>query len=126
MVQKFADGDTLDKLWHAAYMVDVVVGDEQVINVRDAGVAHGRQYAVSIAGVMIWPSRIDKQGRAARSDEQRGLAALNVNGVNEQMTRRLVLGLRWLRRGGKEQSQRANGEQQMKKGTRLRAEARSD
>ena len=91
-------------------MVGVIVRDEHVVDLRDAGVVHGCQNAVGVAAIVAGPAGIHEQRRAGWGHEQRGLPAFHVDGVDEQVLR---LGLRpgGLRRGGKDHRKRAESEQ---------------
>ena len=91
-------------------MVVVEVCDEQMVDARDAGVAHGGLDALSVAAIGGGPAGIDKQRCARRNNQQRGLAAFHVDGVDEQVLFRFGLCGSGLR--DEEQRQRADGKQQ--------------
>ena len=92
VVDELADGNALDELRHATNVIGVVVGNERVIDARDAGVFHCCLDANGIAAVVIGPAGIDEQRSAGWGDEECGLAAFDINGVDEEMP--LCFGLR--------------------------------
>jgi len=85
VIEEFADRDAgSDKVGDAADVIDVEVGDEDVVETGDAGVAHGGLDALGIAGIGCGPAGVDEERIAQRRDDERGLAALNVDGVDEE------------------------------------------
>ena len=82
VIEELADGHALHQFGHAAHVVDVVVSHEQMIDLRDAGVAHGGLNAVGVAAIVIRPARIDQQRCAGGRNQQRRLAALDIDGVD--------------------------------------------
>ena len=84
MIEEFADGNALDQLGHAADVVGVEVGDEDVIDPGNAGVVHGGLNAVGIAAIVARPAGVDEERCAGRGDQQRGLAAFDINGVDAE------------------------------------------
>ncbi len=60
MIQELSDGHALcDQLGYAADMVHVIVGDQQMIDIGDAGVAHGGPNAIGVAALIAWPACVD-------------------------------------------------------------------
>ena len=116
VVEELADLDALDEFRHAANVIGMVVGDEHMIDVRDAGVFHCRLDAIGVAAVVAGPAGIDEQGRAGRRNEQRGLAAFDVDGIDEQVL--CGFGLRHVRADGaatKSSAESAEGEHEQKR-----------
>ena len=98
VIKEFADANALDQLGDAADVIDMEVGDEQVIDAGDACVAHGGLDTGSIAAVHAGPTGVDEQGGVRCGvDEERGLAAFDVDGVDQKMV--CVLGVGGLRKG---------------------------
>src|ERR1700739_38786 len=87
VIEELADLDMLNEIRHAAYMIGVEVGDEHLVDHRTAGVFHCRLNALGIAAIVAGPAGIDQQRVTAWRDKQRGLAALDINGVNLQIFR---------------------------------------
>ena len=85
VIEKFADLDVLDEIRHAAHVIGMEVGDEHMVDLRDAGVFHRRLNALGVAAIVAGPAGIDQQRSAGRRDEQRGLAAFDVDGVDVQV-----------------------------------------
>ena len=67
---------------HAAHVIDVVVSHEQMIDLRDAGVAHGGLNAIGVPAIVIRPARIDQQRCARGRNQQRRLASFDIDGVD--------------------------------------------
>ena len=98
VIKEFADLNALDQLGDATDMIDMEVGDEQVIDAGDACVAHGGLDTGSIATVRTGPTGVDEQGGVRSGfDEERGLTAFDVDGINQKMV--CVLGAGGLRKG---------------------------
>ena len=91
VVEELADLDALHEIRHAAHVVRMEVRDEHLVELGNAGIVHGGHDAVGIAAVVARPACIDEQRSAGGGDEQRGLAAFNIDGVDEQV---LCSGLR--------------------------------
>jgi hypothetical protein len=101
-------------------VIDMEVGDKQVIDAGDACVAHGGLDTGSIAAVHAGPAGVDEQGGVRSGvDEERGLAAFDVDGVDQEMV--CALGVGGLRKGhyGEEIDERQARE--TKQGRRNRA-----
>ena len=92
VVEEFADGDAFDEFGDAADVVVVKVGDEDVIEPGDAGVAHGLLDAGCVAAIGRRPAGVDEEGSAGGGNQQSGLAAFDIDGVDEQVFCRLGLG----------------------------------
>ena len=85
VVDEFADGDAGgDEIGNAADVIDVEMGDEDVIEAGDAGVVHGGLDAFGVTGIGSGPAGIDEEGCAGGGDDEGGLAALNIDGVDEE------------------------------------------
>jgi len=70
----------------------VKVRYQQVIDADDACVVHRQLDAGGVAAIGRGPAGVDKERRAGGGDEQRGLAAFDIDGVDEQVPRRFGLG----------------------------------
>jgi hypothetical protein len=93
VVEELADRDAGgDEVGDTADVIDVEVGDEDVIQAGDAGVVHDGLDALGVTGIGCGPSGVDEEGRAAGRDDERGLAAFNVDGVDEQRVLGLCVG----------------------------------
>ena len=66
VVEEFAIGNAFDQLRHAAYVIDMEVRDEHVIDARDAGVVHGRLNALGVAAVPRRASRYRREATRRR------------------------------------------------------------
>ena len=67
-----------------ADVVVMVVGDEDVVDLRNAGGLRGCGDAVGVAGVVAGPAGVDEEGLAGGGDEEGGLAAFYVDEVDPQ------------------------------------------
>ena len=126
VVQELAYGDALDQLRQSAHVVVMEVRGQQMVDARDAGVAHGSLDAHGVAPIGGGPAGVDEQRCARRGHQQRGLAAFHIDGVDEQV----LLCCRGLPRcglrlGSKEQRQRAGGKRQNAENARQRPAAES-
>ena len=79
VVDEGADGDAVDELRDAAGVVDVVVGEEDVVDVVEAGALGGGGDAVGVAALIVGPAGIDEERVVVGSDEEGGLAAFDVD-----------------------------------------------
>ena len=66
-------------------MIGVEVGDEHLVDFRDAGIFHCGLDALGVAAVAAGPAGIDEQRSARGRDDKRGLSAFDVDGVNQQI-----------------------------------------
>jgi hypothetical protein len=82
MIDKGADRDAVDELRDAAGVVDVVVGEQHIVDVVEAGIFGGGDDAVGVASFIVGPSGVDEEGVAIGSDEEGGLASFNVDEEN--------------------------------------------
>ena len=103
VVEELADFDVLDKVGNPADVVGVEVGDEDFVDRGDAGVLHCGLDAAGVAAVVAAPAGVDEQGVARRRNNERGLAAFDVDGVDEEAGGIAIFGLR----GGGEGKQSA-------------------
>ena len=112
VIEELADRDALDQLRHASYMVDVEVSNEDVVETRDARIFHRRLYTFHVTAVVVWPTGVDKERSSGRSNKQCGLAALDVNRIDQQAL--WSVGLCGGGRGpvGEEQRQSTEGERE--------------
>ena len=103
MVDELLDRDMGRKLRQTADMIVVVVRDNQVIDLLNAGVLDGRHDPSRITnGTVSTVSSIDKHRFSGRRDKKDGIAALHVDYINVQRFRRFTL--RNSKRGGKAQN----------------------
>ena len=115
VVEKLADGHTLHQLRHSAYVVGVVVSNEHMVDARDSGVFHRCLDAFGITAVVIGPAGIDEHRCTGRRNKQRGLAAFNVDRIDEEVLWRLACA--WAGCGAaKNRSQRERGRRSAGKG----------
>jgi len=97
VVHVLADRDQLLELGHAAVMVAVPVGDDQAIDLGEAGIFRGGEDAAGVADRAVGVAGIDQQRLACRVHEQRRVAAFDVDDIDVE-TRARALGARG--RGG--------------------------
>ena len=110
VIEEFADGDALDELGDAADVIDVEVSDEHMIEFGDSGVAHGELDAGGVTAIWRGPAGVDQEGCAGRGNQQRGLAAFHIDGVDQQVLCRRCLCRGWLRLGQDKQDKAAEGQ----------------
>ena len=79
VVDERADGDAVDELGDASGVVDVVVGEEDVVDVVEAGAFGGGGDAVGVAALIVGPACVDEERVVIGGDEERGLAAFDVD-----------------------------------------------
>ena len=91
VIDKILDGDAGSKLYHAARMVHVIVRKDQIIDLRDARLPGHSHNAVGIA--RAGPAGIHQQGLAGRGQDQRRLAAFDIDEIDFQSLVELGLGL---------------------------------
>ena len=83
MVNELLDRDMRREFRKTADMVVVVVRDNQVIDLLDAGVIDGRHNAPCIAnGAVSTVPSIDEHRFPGRDDKKNGIAALHVDHIN--------------------------------------------
>ncbi len=82
MIDERADLHQIGELPHPADVVAVVVRDQQIVDLFDAGGLGGALDAVGIAALETSPACVDEQGLARWADNQRGLAAFDINEEN--------------------------------------------
>ena len=82
VIEKFANLDALHEIRHAAYVVGMKVGDEHLVELRDACIFHRLLNALGVAAVVAGPAGIDQHRSAGRRNNQRGLAAFHIDGVD--------------------------------------------
>ena len=58
-------------------MIVVIVGEEDVVDLLEAGFFRGCCDSVGVAGVVAGPAGVDEEGLAGRGDEEGGLAAFD-------------------------------------------------
>ena len=85
VVQELAHLNLCNQRGHAAYVVVVKMRNQHMIDALDAGIFHGGQYALCVAAVVAGPASVDQQRLARWRDQQRGLAAFYIDGIDEQM-----------------------------------------
>ena len=69
---------------HVAHVIDVVVGDHQVIDLFESGRLHRLGDPVRIAAVLARPAYVEQQGFPGGRDHQDGFSALHVDCVDVQ------------------------------------------
>src|SRR5262249_51519751 len=79
------------ELRHPTDMVAVIMRNQNVVNLSDAGVFRRGDDAVRIPPAESVPASVNQQGLSLRRNEQRGLAPLHIYAINLQ---RLFIGCR--------------------------------
>jgi hypothetical protein len=82
VIDEGVDRNACHQLGKAADVVGVIVSDQDVIYSREAGFFGDGDDAVGIAAVIVGPAGINKEGLSVGSNEERGLAALDVDKIN--------------------------------------------
>ena len=82
MVDEAADGDLRGELGDAADVVDVIVGDDEVVDLADASLLAEGDDAVGVAGVGGGPAGVDEEAFAGGGDEEGRLTAFDVGEVD--------------------------------------------
>ena len=85
VIEEFADFYVLDEVRHAPYMIRVEVGDEHLVDLRDPCILHRRLNALGIAAFISRPPGVDQEGSPRRGDQQCGLSALDIDGIDPQV-----------------------------------------
>ena len=92
MIDEFADGDLRGERGEAAEVVAVPVRDDEVIEMREAGVVNRVHDAAGVAvGARRDIAGVHEQRFAGGRDEERGVAALDVDDVDVEGFARLRL-----------------------------------
>ena len=94
VIEERADLDPARELRNSSRVIGVIVRDDDVVNVVDAGRFRGEHDAVRVSPVEIVPARVNQQRFTLRIDDQRGLPAFHVNEIYLQRLRS--------RRGGRD------------------------
>src|SRR5260370_27508658 len=103
-MNKFFEAKAAGEWGETADMIVVVVSDDQVIDLLDAGVLDGRHDAPRITNRTVSTvTRIDKHRFSGRRDKKDGIAALHIDHVDVQRFR--SLGLCNSKRGAKDEKQ---------------------
>ena len=76
------------QLLHAAHVIVVVVRDDEIVERADARLLHGGRDALGIAQRVGRPAGVDQHRLARRRDDERRLAAFDVDEVQPQRLRR--------------------------------------
>ena len=84
MIDERAHFDSIHQLRHSADMIAVIVSDQNIIELLDAGLVGGRQDAIGVAAFVSRPAGIDQQRLPRWADNQRRLPALDVDEINLQ------------------------------------------
>src|SRR5262245_42690951 len=94
MVDVMLDRDALGDLGHAAEMVTMPMRRDEMINLRETGILGGCHDALGVADGSLRSSvaGIDQDGFAGWRDEQRGIAAFDIDHVNVERRARLCGG----------------------------------
>uniref|UniRef100_E6PWS5 Uncharacterized protein n=1 Tax=mine drainage metagenome TaxID=410659 RepID=E6PWS5_9ZZZZ len=106
VVKERGDRDAAEELRHSADVVVVVVGDKDVVEVVESGFMRDGGDAVSIAAIVVGPSGVDEEGLSGGGDEERGLAALDIEEEDAEFLVRCAL--RGCGAGGSEREQQGN------------------
>ena len=65
-------------------MIAMIMGDQEIIDLRDAGLMGGSQDAVGVAAFISGPTGIDEKGLACGRHDQSRLAALYIDEIDLQ------------------------------------------
>jgi len=100
MVNEFTHLNMLEQVGHASHVISVVVGNQYMINACDTRIFHRSLNALPISAASVRPTGVNHHGRFRWRNDQRRLSTIDINGVNQQLLRRLalriVLGFDWL------------------------------
>src|ERR1019366_8165855 len=89
MVQKSADLDHPRQFRHSPYMVAMIMSRQHVIDLLDSRLFRRLHNSSGMRPMETGETGINQQGLPRRTDNERGLPAFHVNGINLQ---RLILG----------------------------------
>src|ERR1700678_3979599 len=88
MVDEIPDRQTRGERWYAAHMIGVIVGDDQIVDLRDArSLRHGGD-PIGVPAIEARKARIDQNTLAGRGYEQGGLPSFHVDKISGQVWRR--------------------------------------
>ena len=82
VIHEIANGQLGRQLQHAAHVIGMIVGDDEIIDLLHAGVLGRGGNAERIAVIEAGPAGIDQHGFARRGDEQGRLAAFHVDKID--------------------------------------------
>ena len=88
VIEEVANRDTAGELRHGAHVIAVPVRRDERVDLRDArGLDRGHDALRIAAGGRAAVARVDQHRLAGRSDEQRGVAAFDVEDVDIERCR---------------------------------------
>jgi len=79
VVDEMVDGNLLYELRHAADVIGMVVGDENVVDLLDASEFGGFVDADGVTVGVVAPAGVDEERLLFRRDEESGLATFDVD-----------------------------------------------
>lgn len=79
VIDKGGDFHAVGQLRRAAHMIAMIVGDEDIVEPLEFGQLGGFCNAVGIATIESAPASIDEERLTRRTDDERGLAAFDVD-----------------------------------------------
>src|SRR5271167_1747463 len=82
VIDESADGNFLDELGHPADVVEVIVSDQNIIELRDAGALRGSGDAIGVAALVVGPAGVDEKRLSGRGDEEGRLASFNIDEID--------------------------------------------
>jgi hypothetical protein len=82
VIDEIHDHHPVGELSDAAYVIAVIVGDDEVIDLLHAGSFGDVCDAISISAVEAWPAGIDEHGLSTGAYEQGRLSALDIDGID--------------------------------------------
>ena len=90
VVDEGSYGDAVDELGNAAGVVDVVVGEQDIVEVVQSGIFGGGNDTVGIASCVAGPAGVDEERVMVRGDEEGGLAAFYVDDEDFEVAGRVL------------------------------------
>ena len=107
MIVEMLDGHAAGQLRQAAEVIDVVVRQHEVIDLRDAGIGHCRLDAIGVAATGI--AGVHQQCFSGGRHKQRRLAALRVDVIDGKRLGRPRLGVGGRRGKDEREQERKDG-----------------
>src|SRR5579862_42829 len=84
VIDEGSDLDTSDQLRNATNVVAMIVRDQDIVDLLDAGVVGGRHNAIRIAAFIIRPARIDQERLSGWTHNQSRLPTLYIDEIDLQ------------------------------------------
>src|ERR1700758_3244019 len=110
MVDKRTHLDAVHQLGNTANVIAMIVRDQHIIELADAGLMRGSQDPVGVTPLISRPTRIDEQRLSGRTHHQRRLPTFHVDKIN--LERLFAGGLSSLARQNQHEDTEANNSNQ--------------